>query len=396
MTRVKYATKSILLLAVLASLFSLAKFQHCATNNFGSPDVYVHACYSDLPALFGARALNTHQWPYTSATNAVEYPPLTGVVMWATSLVASHDSYRLYFYINALLLALLFIGVAYLLARMRPQFWYLLPLSPAVVASMFINWDLWAVLAALIAIYLFDKKSYNWSAIALGISIATKFFPIVLLAPVVLILWHRKEIKRAWSYVGITAATWLVINLPFMVTTWDGWLRFFTLNKNRTADFGSIYYAWQLLYPHQALPSATTLSILCFILLTGALCFYSYFIEPERALSSLATASFLFVAIFTVTSKVYSPQYILWLAPLGILAMRSYRDRAAFWIWQIGEAIYHLAIWEYLAKYTGAKFGIPGGALALATIIRLVTTVYFGYRVSLARDVHSDTPLHKG
>jgi len=397
MTRVNYATKSAILLALLASLLSFAKFEHCAARNFGSPDVYVHACYSDLPALFGARAINIHQWPYSSATNAVEYPPVTGIVMWATGLLTPNsDSYRFYFYLNAILLALLFIGSVYLLARMRPKFWYLFPLSPAVIASMYINWDLWAVVSALLAIYLFDKKSYSWSAIALGISIATKFFPIVLLAPVVLIFLKRREISRAVNFLVITFGTWLLINLPFMVTTWNGWFRFFSLNAKRSADFGSIYYAWELAFPHQSIHSVNTLSTGLFLILLIALCWYCYFYAPAKALASLATSSFLFVAAFTITSKVYSPQYILWLTPLAILAMRGYRDRTAFWIWQAGELLYHLAIWEFLAKFSGAKFGIPGGALALATLIRVVTTVYFAHQVTLTRDAHSEATLHRG
>ena len=213
---------------------------------------------------------------------------------------------------------------------------------------------------------------------------------------VVLIFIKRREISRVSRYIAITAGAWLLINAPFMLTSWDGWFRFFSLNTKRSADFGSIYYAWELAFPHQSLHSINTLSSGLFILLALLLSRYCYFKVPERTLNSLATSSFLFVAAFTITSKVYSPQYILWLAPLGILAMRDYRDRAAVWIWQGGELLYHLAIWEFLAKYSGAKFGIPGGALALATLIRVVTTVYFAGQITLTRDAHSEAPLHKG
>ena len=247
--RLKFTTKSTILLAILASLFSFAKFDHCIKTNWATPDVYVHACYSDLPALFGARNLIHHTWAYASSLNAVEYPPLTGVVMWATSLATpgGDNSYRYYFLINALLIAFLFAGSAVLLSRMKPEFWYLLPLSPAVALSLYINWDLWAVITAIASIYWFEKKSYNKSAIALGVSIATKFFPIVLLAPIFLILFRRKQVKRAIQYVGLTMGLWLAINLPFMVFNTSGWWRFFKLNGERGADFGSLWYALQLL-----------------------------------------------------------------------------------------------------------------------------------------------------
>lgn len=382
MKRLHYATGSVLLVALIAAFFSFAKFQHCVNSGFISPDNYVHTCYTDVAALYGARGLDQHQWPYSSASNSVEYPPVTGVVMWVTALMNPHrHSYVGYFYINAFLLALLFIGSVYLLSRMKPQFWYLFPLSPVVVASLFINWDLWAVLSALGSILLFDKKRYEWSAILLGLSIATKFFPIVLLTPIALIFLKRQELKRLVRYVGVTTLSWFLINLPFALFTWDGWLRFFTLNKDRPADFGSFYYAVQLLFPNRSFTWTKSGSVVLFILLTAAAAIYFFYLAKPALLSTLAIPSFAFVAIFTVTSKVYSPQYILWITPLAILAMRSYKARAPFWIWQGCELIYHLAIWEYLAQYTGAKFGITGFTYALATLLRIAATIYFGVRV---------------
>jgi len=193
--RLKFATKSVILLVVFASLISFGKFDHCLKTNWATPDVYVHACYSDLPALFGARDLIHHTWPYSSSLNSVEYPPLTGLVMWATALVTpdGNSAYKYYFLINALLIAFLFAGSAIILSRMKPKFWYLFPLSPAVVLSLYINWDLWGIISAIGAIYFFDRKSYAKSALSLGISIATKFFPIVLLVPIVLFLFASKK-----------------------------------------------------------------------------------------------------------------------------------------------------------------------------------------------------------
>ena len=113
----KIVARSAVFLALIAALLSFAKFENCRSNGWAQPNNYIHACYSDLPALFGERGLITHSWPYASATNAVEYPPLTGLVMWGTSfLVAdSGNKYRNYFDVNALLIVLLFIASVVLL-----------------------------------------------------------------------------------------------------------------------------------------------------------------------------------------------------------------------------------------------------------------------------------------
>ena len=374
----KYITKSVIAIALLSALFSFAKFDHCLNTNFATPDVYTHACYSDLPALFGARDLVNHVWPYSSSTNAVEYPPITGVVMWATALPTHSD--KTYFLINAVLIALLFIGTTLLIAKMKPEIWYLLPVAPAVIGSLYINWDLWAVASAVLAIYFFDRRLYDYSALALGLSIATKFFPIVLLAPIALIFYRRTQLKDALRYFFITSATWLLINAPFIIFNRTGWWRFFKMNSERGVDFGSLWYALNLF--GITTKNLNTLSILLFLIGIAA---YAVYFFSLHELPTLATTSFIVVAIFTISSKVYSPQYVLWLTPLAILAMRDKKDRPAFWIWQGAELIYHLAIWEYLASYSGSHFGLTARAYATATLIRIAATIYFAVRVSPPR-----------
>ena len=374
----KLIAKSAVLLAIIAALLSFIKFDYCRTNGWVPPSDYVHACYSDLPALFGERGLITNTWPYSSATNAVEYPPVTGLVMWATSFLVSDNGnkYRNYFDVNALLITLLFIASVIFLKKLKPQLWYLLPVAPAVVASLYINWDIWAVVSALAAIYYFDVGKYNKSAIALGLSIATKFFPIVLLFPIALILFRKSKVKELIRYLAITSATWLLINLPFIITTPVGWFRFFKLNSERAADWGSIWHALEIF--GLKIGPLNLISIIAFAILALAFTLFVYGIPEVPTLASIA---FFLVAIFAITSKVYSPQYVLWLTPLAILAMVDKKDRSDFWIWQFAELIYHFAIWQYLAEIAGAEFAIPAGAYATAILLRVAALTWFCLRI---------------
>ena len=104
----RVSTRVVLLLALLASLLSFAKFNHCPNNGWQSPDQYVHACYSDIPALYGERALDKGVWAYSSGADSIEYPVIQGAVMWFTAKVIPHGINN-YFYGSALLLALLFL-----------------------------------------------------------------------------------------------------------------------------------------------------------------------------------------------------------------------------------------------------------------------------------------------
>ena len=365
-------TRALFALAIVAALLSFTKFSHCQSSTWATPDQYIHACYSDLPSLFGERGMVDNTWPYASDAKAVEYPVLTGLVMYATSFVA-HTPIS-YFNFNAFLLALLFIGLVFIVYRIKPEFTYLLPLAPAMVASLYINWDLWAIATMMLAIYWFDRKAYLYSSIAIAVSISTKFLPVFLLLPILFILWRSNQIRELVKYAITTVAIWLAINLPFALTTPTGWWRFYKLNMEREADWGSLWLAFSQL--GLGLANLNYLAIL--LLLIGLTSFVIFLFEVKNT-PTLASVAFIVLAIVMIASKVYSPQYVLWLTPLAVIALTNKKDLHAFWIWQITETLYHVAIWQHLALFTGAKFGLQQGGYVTITLIRIAATIYLAW-----------------
>jgi len=365
--------RAIVALAILASLISFVKFSHCESSGWATPDQYIHACYSDIPALYGERGLSKGEWAYSNESESVEYPVVTGAVMWALAHITPHgdNAVKNYFSINIFFIALLLILISLIIYKFRPEFAYLYPLAPAGIASLYINWDLWAIISMVGAIYWFDRKKLDLSALALGISISTKFLPIFLLFPIAFIFLRRKQLKGALRYLLISAITFAAINLPVYVTTPEGWLRFYQLNISRSSDWGSLWYALTALGVNLA--NLNYLSIL--ILLAGFAAIAIYILELRQT-PSLASLSFIVLATVMCASKVYSPQYVLWLIPLAVIALTDKRDLHAFWIWQAGEIIYHIAIWQHLATVTGAKFGLPVYGYAIATLARIAVTIY--------------------
>jgi hypothetical protein len=373
-------------LAILASLLSVAKFSHCANTGWATPDQYVHACYSDLPALFEARGLSTNQWPFASDDNSVEYPVITAMVMYVTSFAA--NSPVSYFNINISFLILLFIATVLIVRKIRPEFAYLVPIAPAMIASLFINWDLWAIATMMLAIYWFDRKQFTYSALLMGLSISTKFLPVFLLIPIVFIFWRESKIKEAIKYIAIAFGTWLAINLPFAVTTPTGWWRFYKLNLERGPDWGSFWLALQ-----QLGINLTNLNYLSILLLLIALTTIAILLLEIKYTPSLASVSFFVLASVMLASKVYSPQYVLWLTPLAVIALTNKKDLHAFWVWQATELIYHIAIWQHLAQVTDAKFGLGPTPFAILTLVRIGGTIYLmavlARRALQARNTHS-------
>ena len=376
----------LIVLAIGASLLSFAKFSHCENTGWATPGQYIHACYSDIPALFGARGLDKNDWPFASDDNSVEYPVVTAIVMYATSFVA--NSPVSYFNINILFLILLFIATVALVRKIRPEFAYLVPIAPAMIASLYINWDLWAIATMMLAIYWFDRKQYLHSALIMGLSISTKFLPVFLLIPIAFILWRDDKLKELIKYVGVVAATWIALNLPFALTTPTGWWRFYKLNLERGPDWGSFWLALQ-----QLGISLTNLNYLSILLLLIALTSVAIMLFELKYTPTLASVAFIVLASVMVASKVYSPQYVLWLTPLAVIALTNKKDLHAFWLWQATEVMYHVAIWQHIASVTGSKFGLAATPYAILTLIRIAGTIYLmvvlARRALQARNTHS-------
>ena len=373
-------------LAICASLLSFAKFSHCENTGWATPGQYIHACYSDLPALYGSRGLDKNAWPFTSDDNSVEYPVVTAMVMYVTSFVA--NSPASYFNVNIFFLVLLFIAIVLLVRKIRPEFAYLVPVAPAMIASLFINWDLWAIATMMLAIYWFDRKQYLHSSLVMGLSISTKFLPVFLLIPIAFILWRDAKFKELVKYVAVLAATWIAINLPFALTTPTGWWRFYKLNLERGADWGSFWLALQ-----QLGFSLTNLNYLSILLLLIALTTVALLLFELKYTPTLASVAFIVLASVMLASKVYSPQYVLWLTPLAAIALTNKKDLHAFWLWQATEVIYHVAIWQHIASVTGAKLGLAAAPYAVLTLVRIGGTIYLmvvlARRALQARNTHS-------
>jgi uncharacterized membrane protein len=368
-------SRSFIAAVFTSALLSFLKFNHCRLNDWASPDNYIHACYTDIPALFSERGLDTNTFPFSSATNSIEYPPIIGLGNWLISFITpTTNSYRWFFDINILLITILFFGCALIVRKMQPKLINLFIFAPAVIASLFINWDIWAVVTVLLAIYYFDQKKFEPSAIWLGVSIATKFFPIVLLLPIAIIFYRNKKLTEFSRYLFTTFIIWAAFNLPIMLTYFDGWWRFYKLNLERSADFGSIWYGLSLLKI-----DSPALNLIYLLLSIGLFTGFTVYLIKLKKTPKLAQVALFAVVIFTTVGKVYSPQYVLWLTPLAVIALTNSRQQITFWIWQASEIIYHLAIWQYLALFTGAQFGLPAGGYVIAIALRVVGVSCFTY-----------------
>ncbi|NJQ07061.1 glycosyltransferase family 87 protein [Streptomyces lonarensis] len=369
----------------------------CARRGWfeGAATQYTHACYSDIPHLYTARGFADGLIPYfqripeeTSASmEFLEYPVLTGMFMefasWftpGTGLVERPGQY--YWLVNAGLLLVCAIVIAVCVSRTQPHRpWdgLMVALAPAFALTATINWDLLAVALTAAALLMWSRSRPLAAGVLIGLATAAKLYPLLLLGPLLLLCWRASRWRPFGRALTGAAAAWAAVNLPFILGATEGWSKFYTFSQERPVDFGSFWLIlahrtdWQL--SPELVNDLATLMMLggCAALAVLALS------APRRP--RLAQLAFLVVALFILTNKVYSPQYVLWLIPLAALARPRWRD---FLIWQCCEVIYFLGIWFYLAENAGAP-GLPPGGYHLTIAAHLLGTLYLC--VHVIRDV---------
>ena len=349
---------SLILLSLLVGVLALLQ------NKFGQ--------FSDIRGFYGMHFYDgQHLWPFSEKTllgdtkvqHPVEYPALTGLIMWLLSFLVSpsqtavFDYYRITAAFQIVLLAI----SAYLIFKLvGKKYGFYFILAPAVLYSLNRNWDIWAIAAMLLAIYLFEKKRFQLSAILLAVSIATKFFPIVLMLPIMIIFLRNKQIKLFIRYALTTAIAWAVINLPFVLINYEGWAYFYKFSAERGLGSASFFEITNII-----LPSITFSSIHFYILNTLALVAVTTYFVRLKSVPTLAATSFFVMFGFILFNKQYSMQYVIWLSALAVLTF-SYLKREhkelliyVYVLWQSLELAFQYSFFQRILTSTYANTATP-------------------------------------
>jgi uncharacterized membrane protein len=352
---------------------------------FGASSQYTKACYSDIPHLYQGRGFADGLVPYfdklTGDMPYLEYPVLTGVFMEVASWLTPHSGSiqhqeRWYWMVNAGMLMVCAAVIAVCVVRThsrRPWDGLLVALAPAFALTATINWDLLAVALTAAAMLMWSRGRSLAFGVLLGLATAAKLYPALLLGPLFVLCWRAGKWRDFGRALGGAVGAWLVVNLPVMAYAPDGWSQFYTFSHDRGVDFGSFWLIWT---QSSSNPPSTdfvnTVAILLVMLCSLGIAALTL-TAPRRP--RFAQLAFLMVAVFILTNKVYSPQYVLWLVPLAVLARPKWRD---FLIWQACEVAYFLGIWMYLAYTTSgdAHKGLPTDGYHWAIAVHLAGTLY--------------------
>ena len=382
----------LILLTTLSAVVAVLLKSPCRMGGWGAPNVYYAGCYSDWAALYSARGFAENAFAPFAAGASFEYPVLMSVVASLAAVVAQslpgHDlnPSLAYWDVNFLFTAVLWIITVVVTARTAGRrIWdaAMVAVAPGIILAGSINWDLWAVALLAVGMWLFAGRRPLLAGILFGLGAAMKLYPLLILgALLILAVRTLRFAPFLWALAG-TAGAWLAVNIPLMLGNVEAWKVFFTFSGERGPGLSSVWHAWNVTMGQIGGPQIPDgrLSLLaygafflccCAIFVLGVLC---------RDRPRVAQLTFLIVAAFVLTNKVYSPQFVVWLIPLAALAVPRWRD---FLIWQFFEVLHFWAIWMYLAKGASgsmSQHSMDDTVYVLAVLAHMLATAYLMFRV---------------
>jgi uncharacterized membrane protein len=299
---------------------------------------YRRLCYNDIQPLFHIRGISRGVVPYggdqLGTELQVEYPVLTGMFMDVTGRVlrglerlgVAQNSDPDYFVVSALLLAPFAFVVTLKLRRSvtagRLLLW---AIGPPLVLYAFHNWDLLAVAGGAWGLVEAERRRGLSAGAGLGIGASAKLYPAFLLPGAVLDAWSERDRSRALRLTIGFALSALLINVPWMIRSFSGWLAVWKFHSRRYPDFGTVWH-WIGHHGGSLIPGSDVyrdfVSVASLVLFAGGSVFFllkSWRRRSDVGRFQVAAAGLGILCVFLLVSKVHSPQYALWIVPFLVM-----------------------------------------------------------------------------
>jgi uncharacterized membrane protein len=374
------ATATLVSASLLGALLGYTQKLACSSggawNNFVGQ--FRADCYTDIYPLYYGEGLSSGKVPYLD--HPVEYPVLIGWMMEVASWLVRgvSDVYARgqdFYYVTVVMLAICLVAgvlaTAYAAGPQRRWAALMVALSPALIFAAYINWDMLAMGLAACGMAAWAARRPVLAGVLISLAVSAKFYPLVIFAALFLLCLRAGELRAFGRCFGAGVAAWLVVNVPIAIANLSGWARFYAFSRDRGADWGSVWY----LLEHYDVPLLGTTSLASLNILSTAV-----FVVMAAGIAALtlgaprrprvAQVAFLLLAGFLISNKVWSPQYVIWLVPLAVLA------RPRLWpyvLWQAAELVYFFGIWSYFVGMYAPPGGITANWYFATLLARLVT-----------------------
>lgn len=395
----------LVMMTTLAAVVAVLVKSPCRAEGWTTPEQFYRACYSDWPALFQSRGLGEGVFPFFSDGAMFEYPVLLGMIAGITAWLvpgteATAHSALAYFDINALFITGAWIVTVLATVRMsgrRPWDAAMVAIAPGIILAGMVNWDLWAVMLAALAMLAFARNQLALAGVLIGLGVATKLYPLLIFGAILVLAIRTGKFRPFFITLGTAAATWLAVNVPIALHNFEAWSYFFTFSTGRPAGYSSPWFAYNVMAERLGFPvlAAGTINVAALVVFALACAGIAILALTAPRRPRMAQLVFLIVAAFILTNKVYSPQFVLWLIPLVALAHPRWRD---FLLWQLAEALHWWAIWLYLAQETSGgdnQSNLDEPYYVMAVVVHMVAVIYLMAQVIHAMWRPQEDPVRR-
>lgn len=348
------------------------------------------------------------KFPYTDFE--VEYPPLALLPMLLPQLPSlfrqeSLQQYIILFFIqNAIFSYLIGITLYGHISTLQPQRQTLkmLVVYAGLIAVnltiIFCRYDIFAALLTLLAFWSIVENRSLQSGIWLGLGIAAKLYPVVLLPVFCLFYFIKHQYQNALKVLLGCLVTASIVLLPFALAASDKFFYFLTYHKLRglhietlpggllllldrlgliniqfALNYGAYHLASPIANPILKILPELTLILFALIIL---LCFnhfrYEYRATREISSRSLVTYIVLTLLVFIISAKVFSAQYLVWLLPfLVFLPLKR-----TYLVLIISIAIANMLVYPFLYSRLLNLQLLPLLVLNTRNLLMIVLTTY--------------------
>ncbi|MFC7342641.1 glycosyltransferase 87 family protein [Saccharopolyspora griseoalba] len=310
----------------------------------------------------------------------VEYPVLTGVLIWLGALPVHTDAGFLL--VSALLLTPFGLAVTWWLGRLSRWRALLWAIGPPLVFYAFHNWDLAVVACAVGAIHLVHRpgstaplrRRATWAGVLLGVGFAVKIYPAIFVLPLALYVLTSgpgRDWRGALRVAGAAAGTAVLVNLPFALAGFEGWWASFEFQSRRQVDLSTNsiwFWGFREWTGEQWFQDAMGLVSPALMLVAFAVaCWVGWLRCARTGWFPWLQVSAAMLCAFLLLHKVHSPQYALWLLPFFALVRVRWGWIAAY---LVADAAMYAGVfrWLYLIS-SGEPSGIYDGFTAQALMI---------------------------
>lgn len=338
------------------------------TSSEDKVNAFIRLCYSDIAVAWTSQHFGDGVPPLGS--DPMLHPPLLGLVllgaMLLTTLLRPGDpglersssqaidlqlmQAQLFFAVMIVVLFISFLVVVVCVSYLgrgsrggREPTWdgTLIALSPVVLASGLISYDLLAIALVALGLLHLVREQFPLAGILLGLAVGVSLLALpVLLAVVFTVALHGRhaQLRR----LGIPAAlTVAAINLPLLVWSPTTLLGFYRAEMSQQTGYGSLWFAGRMFGLEVRSAGSLGFMLTCLALVCLVLWILLRGLRPR-----LQVVIVLFLYPTVLLAPAVGPQTGLWLLFALVLARPLRRELVAFTVTQV---LYWAAVWGYLA-----------------------------------------------